>query len=77
MWKTTSVVEQLSVITVTVRVKSPSTSPFKVVKFGTKIDDFNLQKAQNLSRELRMIPVKQRIFVEHLERASPVPYLLL
>jgi hypothetical protein len=26
-----------------------TTSPFKVVKFGTKIGDFNLQKAQNLS----------------------------
>jgi hypothetical protein len=39
-----------------------------MVKFGTKIGDFNLQKAQNLSGELRMIALKQRIFVEHLER---------
>ena len=46
------------------------TSPFKVVKFGTKIGYFNLQKAQNLSRKLRMIALEQRIFVGHLERAS-------
>jgi hypothetical protein len=47
------------------------TSPFKVVKFGTKIGYFNLQKAQNLSGGFKMLPLKQRIFVGHLERASP------
>jgi hypothetical protein len=37
------------------------------VKFGTKI----VKKAQNLSGELRIIALKQRIFVEYLERDSP------
>ncbi|OYE00875.1 hypothetical protein CDG79_32655 [Nostoc sp. 'Peltigera membranacea cyanobiont' 232] len=55
---------------------NPSCSPFKVVKFGTKINDFNLQKAQNLSGELRIIALKQGIFVERLERASPSCILL-
>jgi len=42
-----------------------------VVKFGTKIGYFNLQKAQNQSREGKVMALKQRIFVGHLERASP------
>ena len=44
-------------------------SSFKVVKFGTKIGYFNLQKTQNLSRGFKMAALKQRIFVCHLERA--------
>ncbi|ODG98853.1 hypothetical protein A4S05_00480 [Nostoc sp. KVJ20] len=46
------------------------------MKFGTKIGDFNLQKAQNLSRGFKMLAMKQRIFVGHLERASPI-YLFI
>ncbi|MHC5724929.1 MAG: hypothetical protein ACYTXY_12465, partial [Nostoc sp.] len=42
-------------------------TPFKVVKFGTKIGYFNLQKTQNLSRGLKMVALKQGIFVCHLE----------
>jgi PAS domain S-box-containing protein len=48
------------------------TSPFKVVKFGTKIGHFNIQKAQNLSGGFKMVALKQRIFVGHLERAGPI-----
>jgi len=43
-----------------------------VVKFGTKIGYFNLQKTQNLSRGFKMAALKQRIFVCHLERAGSV-----
>ncbi len=50
---------------------NPTYSPFKVVKFRTKIGYFNLQQNQNLSRELRMIALKQPIFIGLLERASP------
>ncbi len=46
------------------------TSPFKVVKFGTKVDYFNFQKAQNLSGEFKMVALKQRMFICHLKRAS-------
>ncbi|MEH1835978.1 MAG: hypothetical protein V7L29_29000 [Nostoc sp.] len=46
------------------------TSPFKVVKFGPKVGYFNFQKAQNLSGGFKMVALKQRIFVSHLERAS-------
>jgi len=41
-----------------------------VVKFGTKIGYFNLQKAQNLGGEGKVMALKQRIFVGHLERAN-------
>ncbi|MBN3942334.1 MAG: hypothetical protein V7L21_15285 [Nostoc sp.] len=46
------------------------TSPFKVVKFGTKVGYFNFQKAQNLSGGFKIVALKQRIFIRHLERAS-------
>ena len=42
-----------------------------MVKFGTKIGHFKIQKAQNLSRGFKMVALKQRIFVGHLERAGP------
>lgn len=48
------------------------TSPFKVVKFGTKTVYLNLQKAQYLSEDVRTIALKQRIFASHLERATPI-----
>lgn len=50
---------------------SPRFSSFKVVKFGTRIANFNIQKAQNLSGGFKMVALKQRIFVCHLESASP------
>ncbi len=43
-----------------------------MVKFGTKIGNFNIQKAQNLSGGFKMVALKQRIFVRHFERASPI-----
>ncbi|ODH03253.1 hypothetical protein A4S05_20375 [Nostoc sp. KVJ20] len=46
------------------------------MKFGKKIGDFNLQKAQNLSGEFKMLALKQRIFVGHLERAKARTYAL-
>ena len=45
-------------------------SPFKVVKFGTKVGYFNFQKAQNMSGGFKMGALKQRMFICHLERAS-------
>lgn len=44
-------------------------SPFKVVKFGKKVGYFNFQKAQNLSGGFKMVALKQRMFICHLERA--------
>jgi putative heme iron utilization protein len=55
--------------------KSYCSSPFKVVEFGTKIGYFNLQKAQNLSGGFKMVALKQRVFVGHLERASPIVFM--
>ena len=53
---------------------SPISSPFKVVKFGTKIGYFNLQKTQNLSGAFKMAALKQRIFVCHLKKSSIIIY---
>jgi len=33
----------------------------------------NLQKAQNLSRGFKVVALKQRTLVSHLERAGPSP----
>ena len=41
-----------------------------MVKLGTKIGYFNLQTAQNLSEGFKIVALKQRILVGHLERAG-------
>jgi hypothetical protein len=43
--------------------------PFQGCKNGTKVDDFNHQKSQNLSR-IGMIALKRR-YVAQIERADP------